>query len=395
VSPAAWTRVAALVCAVAVASALLPRASAASSPDSVGANAPRPFVAGGYDDRPYLGGVFGNIRVGGYVEGAGRWERAEGVTEELGFELTRLSLVTATDLRRRVQVWTELEIEEGGEEIELELAQVDFRVHRALNLRGGVLLLPLGHFNLAHDGPRTELPDRPALATRLLGSALSQPGLGVFGDSPIRSGRLAYEAYAVAGYDDRILAAEGTRLAAGRRNFEDTNASPAWVGRLEWRPTPRQALEISGYTGAYNVFRMDGLDVDTRRGVSAGVADFDVQLAGMRWSGEFALLEVDIPPGLLGIYASGQSGGYIEASRAFGSGWIGPGSSWTVVARLDGIDLDRGIPGDSERAVTIGINARPIPESCVKLAFQRAEARDRFNNRIPSATFSLGLATYF
>ena len=70
----------------------------------------------------------------------------------------------------------ELEFEEAGEEIKLEYAAIDVRIHPALTIRGGMLLSPLGRFNLSHDSPLNEFTDRPLVSTELLGVALSEPG---------------------------------------------------------------------------------------------------------------------------------------------------------------------------------------------------------------------------
>ncbi len=374
--------------------------------DSSAAPAVRsPFLPGGYDDKPYVEGVFGRVRVGGYVEAAGIWERAGGATEELGFEVTRLNLLTSTVLRERVEVWTEIEFEEGGEEIVLELAQVDVRFHRAANLRGGMLLLPLGRFNLAHDAPRQSLPGRPLVATELLGSALSQPGLGLFGAFGEAGSRLTYEGYGVTGYDARILEAsgDGLRLPPGKSNPEDANASPAWVGRLEWSREAeggrggRLAAGISGYRGAYNVYRLEGLDVDERRDLRVGVADLEASLAGVRVLAEAALVSADLPESLPGLFAGRQSGAYVEAARAFGHGRVRamPGSHFTVAVRAEAVDFDRDLPGDSRRSLTAGLGFRPVPETVLRIAFTRGESRDRFNNLGPEAAWTFGLATYF
>jgi hypothetical protein len=364
-----------------------------------------PFIPGGYDDKPYVEGVFGRVRLGGYVEAAGTWERADGATEELGFQVSRLNLLTSTVLRERVEVWTEIEFEDGGEEIVLELAQVDVRLHPLASLRGGILLLPLGRFNLAHDAPRNELPRRPALATDLLGSALSQPGLGAFGRFAAAAGRVTYEAYGITGYDSNILdsSPDGTRLPLGKANREDLNASPAWVGRLEWSRGfsgaggQGFAAALSGYHGAYNIYRIEGIDVDDRRDVRVGVGDVEISIAGVRLAAEGALVRVDIPEGLTGLYASRQSGAFVEASRTFGRGWITslPLSHLTAVVRAEAVDFDRDLAGDSQRALTAGVNFRPIPETCLKLAFTRGESRDRFNNLGANAAWVFGLATYF
>jgi hypothetical protein len=47
-----------------------------------------------------------------------------------------------------------------GEEITLETAILDFEIHELLTLRAGVILSPLGRFNLAHDSPANDLVER-------------------------------------------------------------------------------------------------------------------------------------------------------------------------------------------------------------------------------------------
>lgn len=361
----------------------------------------RPFVPGGYDDKPYIRGFFGGrIAVGGYLESSAGWTRVDGVTDELGVELTRMNLMFATAIRERVRIFSELEVEEGGEEITVEMAQVDVHFVPAISLRGGVLLLPLGRYNLAHDGPRNENVNRPALATDLLGVALAQPGLGAFGRFDRRRGaRLTYELYAVTGYQEALLldSPDGTRLPAGRRNFEDANASPAWVGRVEWSPARAAAFGLSGYRGAYNRYRLGGLAIDQRRDVAVSVLDFELAHGGFTWSGEGARVEVEVPPTLAGLFAERQAGGWLLGAWRFGRGWIGamPDSWFSVAVRGEVVDFDRSLPGDSRRALSLGFNFRPVAETVLKLGYERGETRDRFNNLSAFAALQLGLATYY
>ena len=91
---------------------------------------------------------------------------------------------------------SEIEIEEGGEEIKLEIAALDFEIHPALTFRGGVILSPLGRFNLAHDSPANDLTDRPLVSTEITGTALSEAGMGFYGALyPSANARIAYERY--------------------------------------------------------------------------------------------------------------------------------------------------------------------------------------------------------
>jgi hypothetical protein len=373
----------------------LPGTGLAQSADSTGTPA-RPFVPGGYDDKPYIEGFFGRIRVGGYVEANGAWAREEGTTSDLGFQLTRWNLLATTRLGARVSVFSELEVEHGGEEITLELAQMDYRLSSAFNLRGGMLLLPLGRFNLAHDAPRNDLPSRPLAPEELLGVALSQPGLGGFGRFERAAGRLIWELYAVSGYRELLLteSPDGTRLPAGRRNPEDTNASPAVVGRIEWSPGASRSIGASGYRGAYNIFRLDGLDVDQRRDVSVAVLDAEWGVGPVRFSGEAAHVEVEIPASLAGIFASRQGGLYAQLSAPLPFP-MPPGAALGAALRADVVDFDRDLAGDSIRSLTAGIHLRPVPEAAIRLAYVRGETRDRFDNRAAFARVELGLATYF
>lgn len=368
--------------------------------DSLAVGPARPFVRGGYDDKPHLAGLFGRIAVGGYLEARAGWTRQDGVTDELGVEVTRWNLLVSTRIRDRVEIFSEIEFEDGGEEATVELAQVDVRFAPAFSTRAGILLLPLGRFNLTHDAPRNEMVTRPAEAEALLGVALAQPGLGAFGRFDRPSGaRFTYEAYAVTGYHDGLIAdsPEGTRLAAGRRNFEDANASPAVVGRIEWSLNRHAALGVSGYHGAYNVYRADGLDVDERRDVTVGVLDFDAPSGPIHWSGEYAVVQVDVPPTLPGLFAARQAGAHLVGAWRFGERWIAsmPGSSFTLAARAEAVDFDRDLAGDSIRALALGLNFRPVPETAIKLGYERGETRDRFNNLATFAGIRLGLASYF
>jgi hypothetical protein len=374
-----------------------PAAAYAQSPRDSSA---RPFVAGGVDDKPFLHGFFGRIRLGGYVEVLSEMEREDGVTRGWATEMTRVNLMVSTTFRERVNFFAEIEFEEAGEEIVVELAQVDVFMMPALNARAGMLLLPLGRFNLTHDGPRNELPSRPLEAEALLGVALAQPGVGAYGRFDRASGmRFTYEGYAVNGYHEGLLtqSPEGTRLPAGKFNPEDANATPGWVGRFEWSPGATSAWGVSGYHGPYNVSTLDGLQVDESRDVTVGVLDLEQPIGPLTVSGEGALVRVQVPLTLTGLFAERQLGAYLQLAWAFGRSPASvPSDSWfTLAARFDGVDFDHDLDGDSIRSVTLGANYRPIPETALKLAFVRGETRDRFNNLAAFARIELGLASYF
>ena len=386
----------AVLCAL---SCALSSAVTAQQRDTV-ADTTRPFVKGGVYDKPYQTRLFGRTASGGYAEAHARWEEQEGLKDDAGFEAKRFNIFTHTRVSDFVRIGAELEFEDGGSEIKLEYAAIDLLFHPALTLRGGMILSPLGKFNLAHDSPLNEFTDRPLVATEILGVALSEPGFGLLGQARIgESARLTYEAYATNGFHAGLIDASdaGTRIPLGRGNHEDNNGSPAFVGRLAWSPSVDHELGVSAHHGAYNAFNVEGTAVDERRDVTIAVVDGETRLLGFGISGELAIARVDIPPGLLGIYASKQHGWYLETVREFGRGWIRtmPQSSFALKARWDYVEMDKDIPGESIGQATFGANFRPTQDTAIKFDFVRGRGRDRFNNLAQHAFVLASIATYF
>ena len=360
----------------------------------------RPLVRGGVYDKPFMTRLGGRTAIGGYAEVHARYERVDGVRDESGFEAKRFNLFTNTRVSDFVRIGAELEIEEGGEEIKLEYAAIDVRIHPSLTLRGGMLLSPLGKFNLSHDSPLNEFTDRPLVSTELLGVALSEPGFGAFGQFGFaQTGRLTYELYATNGFHDGLItdSEDGTRIPLGRGNFEDNNGSPAFVGRLAVSPTQAYELGISAHHGAYNVSIDEGAQVDERRDLTILVVDAEAQLLSVQLSGEAARASIDVAPGLSGIYASKQQGVYAEAIRPFGRGWVRtmPSSSFAAKVRLDDVDFDADNVGHDTRQVSLGLNFRPTQDSVLKLDYVRGRSRDEFNTAADHAFILFSLATYF
>src|SRR5574339_362812 len=71
-------------------------AANAQQRDTVRADSTRPFVRGGIYDKPYQTRLLGRTALGGYAEAHARYERADGATEEAGFEARRINLFAST-----------------------------------------------------------------------------------------------------------------------------------------------------------------------------------------------------------------------------------------------------------------------------------------------------------
>jgi hypothetical protein len=359
----------------------------------------RAFVEGGVYDRPYLVRLLGRTAIGGYAEAHARWTRVDGATDDAGFVAKRFNLFTATQVSDWVRVGAEIEFEEGGEEIKLEYAAIDVIVHPMFAIRGGMILSPLGRFNLAHDSPLNPFTDRPLVSTEILGVALSEPGLGVLGSIPLGAGaRMTYELYGVNGFHSGVIEdGPGTHIPSGRANLEDNNASPAFVGRLTWSPSIRLELGVSAHHGAYNVFQRDGAAVEERRNLTIGAFDLDASIGGFSIAGELASAWLDVPESLEPISATRQRGGYLDIVREVGAGAIAtmPSSFFTVKLRLEAVDRDATVAGDAIRQAGLGLTFHPTRDTALKLDYVRGRSRDRFLNASDNAGILFSIATYF
>ncbi len=359
----------------------------------------RPFVRGGVSDKPYITQQGRRTMLGGYSEVHFRYEREEGVTEELSFEAKRFNLFTFTPVSERTRVAAELEFEEGGEEIKSELAILDFEIHPSVTFRGGIILSPLGRFNLAHDSPANDLTDRPLVSTRIIPTTLSEAGMGFYGAfHPTPSWRITYEAYGVNGFNADVLTGDpdGTRIPAGKGNFEDNNTRPAFVGRLAVSPTAPLEIAASLHTGAYNTWKLEGLRVDNKRDLTIFALDWDYRWRRFELQGEYAGAWIDVPSETP-IFADSQRGVYGQVNAHFGRGWIQalPNSTLTGVVRYGAVDFDTDVDGDSQQRLTLGLNLRPEEDTVFKLDYQYNWHRDGFNNQARSAAVLFSAATYF
>ncbi|HEY7649374.1 MAG TPA: hypothetical protein VID04_10255, partial [Methylomirabilota bacterium] len=166
---------------------------------------------------PTAPGLLTDFKIGGY--GSVRFEASD--LDNVGNTFTFRRFVLATDatiaqrLRSVIEVeferFTELEIERGAPveddrqgfsnaiegsnatELSLEQAWLQFELAEWARFRAGMILVPIGRFNINHDDNRWDLPRRslvdrgvPVLPTT---SAWDELGVGFLGELPAGEGR--------------------------------------------------------------------------------------------------------------------------------------------------------------------------------------------------------------
>ncbi|MBS0169514.1 MAG: hypothetical protein JSR62_04105 [Nitrospira sp.] len=151
-----------------------------------------------------------------------------------------------------------MEPETSQNELEfgLEFAHIDYLINEHFNLRAGILLLPVGKFNLLHDSPLNDLTDRPLVSQFIIPSTMSETGAGFYGTLyPGRTSKLDYALYVTTGpcgYDTsgtpQVNEAEGTRGARQRKCSSTDglaiNNGKTVVGRMAYSPI--LGIEVGG-----------------------------------------------------------------------------------------------------------------------------------------------------
>jgi hypothetical protein len=302
----------------------------------------------------------------------------------------------------RVHVASEIEFEHGGfvagdkdtdGEIKIEFATVDFTVSEALNLRGGVVLSPLGRLNILHDAPMLDLTERPLVTRHVVPTTLSESGLGVFGVIyPSELLVLDYEAYLVNGFDGAAVGADGVlnlRSARGSQK-KDNNNSRAFVGRFGVSPRLGTEFGASVHTGDYDA---EGGHILTIAALDVRFAQGPVEVLG---EGAFARADFDTA----GVDEKAKSAGfYLEGRIHFLVGAVKalPQSVFTGVVRADYVDRDQNTTGNDMERLSFGVNFRPTEETAFKNDILLDRARDPGTSDWgdTEVAYRFSVATYF
>src|SRR6202035_2661836 len=128
----------------------------------------------------------------------------------------------------------------------IEFAYVDYLARPAVNVRAGLVLLPMGFLNELHEPPTFLGSRRPDVEQLILPTTWRSPGFGLFGGT----GSLSYRTYFVNGLDASRFSGDGgisgsNEVLAAKAKANDF----AWVGRLDYVGTPGLLAGGSLYTG--------------------------------------------------------------------------------------------------------------------------------------------------
>jgi len=364
-------------------------------------------------NRPFLQLGKLPVALGGYVEANYQYLQEDGITEGHQFQMRRMSLFVSSSISNRIKFLSEIEFEDGAKEISLEFASVDFEFNPLLNLRGGIVLNPIGAFNQNHDGPKWEFVDRPIAATQMLPATFSNAGFGLYGKKYNKDWAFAYEVYLTNGFNDFIInnAENKTFLPATKEDpdlFEESfNGSPLFTGKIAIRNNKIGELGVSYMGGVYNKYEDDGLTLDVKRSVNVFALDFNTTIPKIKTAinAEWAWVNVNVPDTYTEQFGEKQQGGYIDFVQPvlkkpmFGF----QDAVLNAALRLEYVDWNKGNfkstgenIADDVFSIVPAISWRPGAQTVIRFNYRYNWQQDILGNP-PSklAGFQVGISTYF
>lgn len=364
-------------------------------------------------ERPFLDLGKLPASLGGYAEVNWQHLGTDGTSEGHQFQMRRMTLFVSSSISKRIKFLSEIEFEEGGKEIAIEFASIDMAFHPMLNLRGGIIMNPIGAFNQNHDGPKWEFTDRPISATQMLPATWSNAGFGLFGKTYKEEWMFGYELYLSGGFDNSIIDNEENKtfLAASKHNedrFEESaSGTPMTTAKIAVRHSKIGEIGLSYMGGIYNTFESDGVLLDEQRSMRVFVIDYNTTLSGLNTfiTGEWAWVSVDVPETYTQQYGNKQQGGFLDIVQPILKkkifGW--DDATVNLACRFEYVDWNVGTfketgtnIGEEIWSVMPAISFRPTSQTVLRLNYRHQRQRDVLDNA-PAITagFSFGLSTYF
>jgi hypothetical protein len=331
------------------------------------------------------------LSIGGY----GEFHYSKPVSDQRGehdqFDLERFVLYAGYKFNDWILLNSEIEFENAliGEDtvaaesgaVEVEFAYLDFLLWQQLNVRAGLVLVPMGFLNEMHEPPFYFGNARPEVESRLLPTTWREGGIGIFGE--LAPG-LTYRGYVLNGLNARGFSAEESireGRGQGNRAFADDLAGTL---RIDYA-NGGALVGVSGWAGASGQNQdFDGSKPNAFTLVGDAHAQFQYHGLWLRALG--VLTHIDdaavISRALGETIGSNQFGAYGEIAYDVlplvvpeTTQYLAPFFRYEIFDTQD--DVPRGFardPGHDVKLYTVGFSYKPHPQVVLKLDYRN------FNN---------------
>ena len=340
----------------------------------------------------------GNINTGVTVGGYGEvlYNQPEGDNGEL--DVQRLVILFGYKFNDRTQFITEIEFEHV-EEVFVEQAFLQYSVSDNVNLRAGLMLVPMGIVNEFHEPTTFNGVERPSIDGAIVPTTWREIGFGVSGRFDNAS--LRYQAYVMNGFKSTTPDGDGVRgflggssgLRGGRqKGIQSTINKPTFAAKLDHYGIPGLRLGLSTYQGRTQADD----EIDNIAGADVGISMFgaDARYAYQRFTarGQFIFATISDSEAYNNLtgrnLGSALQGWYLEA--AYNLLPQTKKQQLFAFARYEDYDTHQSVDGGLERNVsydrdewTFGLSYKLAPGAVVKADYQfRDNAANTGTNRL-------------
>ncbi len=199
-------------------------------------------------------GVPRGLSIGGYGESNVNIITNDANGAQSDFDLVRLVAYLGYKFTDKIVFNSEIEFEHAstnstvsssGGSVSVELATLDYLYAEALNVRGGLVLVPMGFINEVHEPPFYLGNVRPPVETQIIPTTWRSNGVGLFGQ-PLEG--LEYKLYGVTSFNAKGYRSLNLRSARQNGNREIAN-DWSFVGNTDYEILPEWSAGGSMYLG--------------------------------------------------------------------------------------------------------------------------------------------------
>ena len=218
----------------------------------------------------------GKLVIGGYGEVHYNQPLSSTVKNNGILDVHRVVMLLGYNFNARTQFISELEFEHVNEVV-VEQAFLQHKLNNYINLRAGLMLIPMGIVNEYHEPTAFNGVERPVLDTKLSPSTWREVGVGFSGN--IIPASIKYQLYMVNGFSGYKSGAGTLNGKNGFRSGRQKGAesyisSPNFTGKVEYYAIRGLNLGLSGYFGKTQSTLYQG--VSTNNAAAIAKADSSV-----------------------------------------------------------------------------------------------------------------------
>jgi hypothetical protein len=266
----------------------------------------------------------GNLKIGGYGEVHYNQPLSSDLMKNGTLDVHRFVLMMGYQFNDRLQFVTELEFEHV-KEFYVEQAFLQYKLNKYINLRGGLLLTPMGIINEYHEPTAFNGVERPQIDNNISPTTWREIGFGVSG--VILPVSLKYQAYVMNGFNSfdgsaRIGGASGLR--GGRqKGAESFVSSPNFSSKIEYFGIRGLNLGLAGYFGNTQSTLYNGIDKNDEAalakadssvvGISMVGVDTRYSIKGFKLTGQFYYIALS-NTAQYNKFTTGKGGGTLGSS---------------------------------------------------------------------------------